>query len=176
MFTTLHSPLGRKNSGLRDTITASLAPWPDGTMKQCCLPNLHRADNGASLSFRRRSHQATICSILPRQPGQSHHSPWQNGQSEGDFLPAGLQGRAGYQFPGKPGPRNKGKKGASLAPGQMVLCEGRHPAPVHSWKPSGSLPRDTETVPGERVATVGRIMTMTTQQTLCHLLKFLDEA
>ena len=34
VFMTLHSPLGRKYLGLRDTTTGSLALWPDGTMKQ----------------------------------------------------------------------------------------------------------------------------------------------
>lgn len=88
-------PPGRKSSGVRGTVTVSLAPEPGGALKWCLLPHPHR-NSCAAFSSRRRSRQTAVCPVLPRQPGQSHHPPWKDGESEGDFLPAGLQGRAGY--------------------------------------------------------------------------------
>lgn len=51
---------------VEETVTVSLAPWPDGALKWYFIPRLHRAINGAALSFRGRSHQTAVCSILPR--------------------------------------------------------------------------------------------------------------
>lgn len=69
--------------------TSHLGSW-------CFLPSLLTADDNISCSHRRRSGQTTVCTVFPWQPRQPHDPSWKNGKSEGDFLSASLQRRAGY--------------------------------------------------------------------------------
>lgn len=89
-------PAPQEKLGLRGYSHRVLVLQPDRAMKWCSGSSLHRANDTAAFPFRRRSHQTSLCSILSRKSGQSHYPPWQNGESEGDLLPAGLQGRTGY--------------------------------------------------------------------------------
>lgn len=173
-FWLLSSPFQRKSSGLGDShhILGSL---PRRYLELVFHTRSPQDDYWCCFSYRRRSHETTVCSVLPRQLSQSHHPPWQNGESEGDFLPAGLQGRAGYKFPGKPWPRNKGKEGAASP--AIKWCFKRLPAPVHPENWNLSLPSSTEMVlQQKRPAPGGRCMKVTSTMDFCCLLRFLDEA